>query len=78
MLQSLVDAAVGGFCYPYGDLSNSALLAAREAGYDYAVATRHMAREDRHALPRTYVGQRDGIARLVAKQIRHQLMWSKR
>jgi len=75
ILGSLLGTAVGGFCYPYGDLSDEALAATQDAGYDYAVATSHLARRDRHALPRIYVGERDGFARLCAKEIRYRLMW---
>jgi peptidoglycan/xylan/chitin deacetylase (PgdA/CDA1 family) len=78
LLESQLGTTVDGFSYPYGELSDSALLATREAGYDYAVATWHMARRDRHALPRTYIGQRDWVARLVAKQLRHRLTWGGR
>jgi peptidoglycan/xylan/chitin deacetylase (PgdA/CDA1 family) len=75
VLQTLLETTVDGFCYPYGELSDAAVMATREAGYDYAVATFQTARRDRHALPRTYVGQRDGGARLLAKRIRHRLAW---
>lgn len=75
ILQSLVGVPVRGFCYPYGELSDDARTAARAAGYDYAVATWASARRARHALPRTYVGQGDGAARLRAKLIRHRLIW---
>jgi len=75
ILESVLDAPVRGFCYPYGGVSDAAVDAARSAGYDYAVATRSSARADRHALPRTYVGERDGALRLAAKYFRHRLMW---
>ncbi len=74
-LESLTGVPVRGFCYPYGELSDAAVRAARAAGYDYAVATRASARRDRHALPRTYIGERDGAARMYAKLIRHRLAW---
>src|SRR5262245_24486765 len=75
ILASLVGAPVRGFCYPYGDLCDGAAIAARTAGYDYAVATWPSARRDRHALPRTHVAQRDQAARLRAKLLRHRLTW---
>jgi len=78
VLQSLLGTTVDGFCYPYGELSDAAVMATREAGYDYAVATWQTARRDRHALPRTYVGQRDRGGRLLAKGIRHRLSWGGR
>jgi putative peptidoglycan lipid II flippase len=75
ILESLTGAPVRGFCYPYGDVSDAAVHAARSAGYDYAVATRTTGRRDRYALPRTYVGERDGAARLYLKELRHRLTW---
>ena len=76
ILESVVGAPVRGFCYPYGEHSEAAIRAARTAGYDYAVATRASARRDRYALPRIYIGQRDGVARLLAKEVRHRITWS--
>lgn len=78
VLQPLTDTPVRGFCYPYGDLSGAAVRAARSAGYDYAVAVRATGSRDRHALPRTYVGERDGPARLLLKELRHTLTWKVR
>ena len=75
VLESLTGGAVDGFCYPYGDLSDATVRATRAAGYVYAVATRASGREDRYALPRIYVGQHDGAARLSAKVIRYRLRW---
>jgi peptidoglycan/xylan/chitin deacetylase (PgdA/CDA1 family) len=75
ILQSLLDEAVPGFSYPYGEVSAPVARAAQTAGYAYAVATSQAASRDRYALPRTYVGQRDGVSRLYAKQIRHRLKW---
>ncbi len=75
ILEDLLGEPVRGFCYPYGALSDSAAAAARTAGYDYAVATWQHARRDRYAMPRTYVGERDGTPRLYAKQLRHRLTW---
>jgi peptidoglycan/xylan/chitin deacetylase (PgdA/CDA1 family) len=75
ILESVLGAPVHGFCYPYGGVSDAAVDAARSAGYDYAVAIRSSARADRHALPRTYVGERDGAVRLAVKHLRHRLMW---
>jgi putative peptidoglycan lipid II flippase len=74
-LEWLLDEPVPGFCYPYGDLSDEAVQAVRAAGYDYAVATWASGRRDRHALPRTYVSDRDRAPELIAKRIRHRLAW---
>lgn len=73
-LEALVATPVLGFCYPYGDVPD-ALEIVRDAGYDYAVATRTSARRHRYALPRIYVGERDGAIRLRAKVLRHRLAW---
>ncbi|HEX6498859.1 MAG TPA: polysaccharide deacetylase family protein [Micromonosporaceae bacterium] len=75
VLGDLVSAPVVGFCYPYGDLSAEAEAAVADAGYGYACATWSAARLDRYALPRTYVGQRDGPLRLTVKLARHGLTW---
>lgn len=73
-LEAVVGAPVRGFCYPYGDVPDAVHIP-RDAGYDYAVATRTSARRHRYALPRIYVGERDGAVRLLAKLIRHRLVW---
>lgn len=75
LLESLVGAAVPGFCYPYGLVSRTAAAAVERAGYEYAVAVWASGRWDRWALPRTYVGERDGGSRLLAKRLRHRLVW---
>jgi putative peptidoglycan lipid II flippase len=75
ILRSLTDTPVRGFCYPYGEISDATLREARAAGYDYAVAVRATGASNRHALPRTYVGDEDGPARLLLKEIRHRLIW---
>ncbi|GAA4858228.1 polysaccharide deacetylase family protein [Saccharopolyspora rosea] len=64
---------VRGFCYPYGDLDARA-VAAVESVYDYGCAIWRSDLSGRHALPRTYVGDRDGSLRLVAKRLRHELI----
>lgn len=75
ILESIIEAPVDGFCYPYGRLSDDTTAAARLAGYDYAVATWEYGRRDRYALPRTYIGERDGATRLHAKRLRHRFAW---
>ncbi len=72
-LQDLVGGPVGGFCYPYGAVDEPATLAVEAAGYDYAVAIGHSSLAGRFALPRCYVGDRDGAWRLRAKRGRHGL-----
>ena len=73
-LEAVVAAPVLGFCYPYGDVPDD-VDALRDAGYDYAVATRTSAGGHRYALPRIYVGEQDGAFRLFAKLVRHRLVW---
>jgi peptidoglycan/xylan/chitin deacetylase (PgdA/CDA1 family) len=73
-LEAVVAAPVRGFCYPYGDVVD-AVPVLRDAGYDYAVATRASGAGHRYALPRIYVGERDGGLRLLAKLVRHRLVW---
>ncbi|WP_354642812.1 polysaccharide deacetylase family protein [Kitasatospora camelliae] len=70
-LQALVDGPVSGFCYPYGAVDPPAARAVRDAGYGYACAIQHSPLTGRFALPRCYVGDRDGGWRLRAKQGRH-------
>ncbi|MEY9942384.1 polysaccharide deacetylase family protein [Streptacidiphilus sp. MAP5-3] len=71
LLESVVEAPVAGFCYPYGLFDDAAIGAVREAGYGYGVGIGHHAGTSRWALPRCYVGQRDGGLRLRAKRVRH-------
>jgi putative peptidoglycan lipid II flippase len=71
-LEKLVGGPVTGFCYPYGAVDLPAARAVRDAGYDYACAIQHSALTGRFALPRCYVGDRDGALRLIAKHGRHR------
>ncbi|MFD8701791.1 polysaccharide deacetylase family protein [Kitasatospora sp. NPDC059648] len=73
LLEEVVGGPVTGFCYPYGAVDAPAALAVRDAGYDYACAIAHSALTGRFALPRCYVGDRDGAWRLRAKRGRHRL-----
>ncbi|WP_043173683.1 polysaccharide deacetylase family protein [Streptomyces sp. NRRL B-24484] len=70
-LEQLVGGPVTGFCYPYGAVDRPAADAVRDAGYQYACAIEHGELTGRFALPRCYVGDRDGALRLLAKQGRH-------
>ncbi|GGV11281.1 hypothetical protein GCM10010495_25790 [Kitasatospora herbaricolor] len=72
-LEEMVGGPVTGFCYPYGAVDLAATLAVRDAGYDYACAIAHSPLTGRFALPRCYVGDRDGGWRLRAKRGRHRL-----
>jgi peptidoglycan/xylan/chitin deacetylase (PgdA/CDA1 family) len=73
ILRELTGRDVTGFCYPYGGAGDREVAAARAAGYDYACAVRPSTSSCRHALPRTYVGDRDTPARLYAKWARHRV-----
>ncbi|MEU6233388.1 polysaccharide deacetylase family protein [Kitasatospora sp. NPDC047058] len=72
-LEEVAGGPVTGFCYPYGAVDLPATLAVRDAGYDYACAIAHSPLTGRYALPRCYVGDRDGAWRLRAKRGRHRL-----
>ncbi|MFE2105815.1 polysaccharide deacetylase family protein [Kitasatospora sp. NPDC059463] len=73
VLEEVVGGPVTGFCYPYGAVDAAAAQAVRDAGYDYACAIAHSPLTGRFALPRCYVGDRDGAWRLRAKRGRHRL-----
>lgn len=70
ILESGSGAPVRGFAYPYGSMDMAARQAVRAAGYDYACAVDANAREiDLTALPRVYIGDRDGRLRMMAKRV---------
>jgi peptidoglycan/xylan/chitin deacetylase (PgdA/CDA1 family) len=73
LLSELTGQDVDGFCYPYGDVDQRVMNTVEAAGYDYACAIWRSQLSGRHALPRTYVGDRDGPLRLLAKRLRHEL-----
>jgi peptidoglycan/xylan/chitin deacetylase (PgdA/CDA1 family) len=69
-LTTLLDAPVRGFAYPYGSMDAAARRAVQDAGYDYACAVETQVQEIGFmALPRIYVGQRDGAGRMAAKRL---------
>jgi peptidoglycan/xylan/chitin deacetylase (PgdA/CDA1 family) len=72
ILQALTGQEVAGFCYPYGAVSPDVIGAVRAAGYDYGCGTTPAGLTCRHALPRTFVGDRDDAVRLRAKRYRHR------
>jgi len=73
LLEDIIERPVSGFCYPYGAVDEKAVASVRGSGYHYAVAIEHSLLSGRWALPRCYVGERDGGLRLRAKQARHRL-----
>ncbi|MBV9160549.1 MAG: polysaccharide deacetylase family protein [Pseudonocardiales bacterium] len=75
ILQEVSGQEVTGFCYPYGQVNELAVNAVRAAGYHYGCAIWRSQLTGLHALPRTYIGDRDGSLRLLAKWYRHQLRW---
>jgi len=67
---ALVGAEVRGFAYPYGSMDAAARRAVGDAGYDYACAVdAPMAQLGLMALPRIYIGQQDGAARMAVKRL---------
>jgi peptidoglycan/xylan/chitin deacetylase (PgdA/CDA1 family) len=69
ILQELLGQEIRGFCYPYGHVDARVVEAVRAAGYDYACAVGPSPAIGRHAIPRTYVHDRDSSWRLDAKRI---------
>ena len=69
-LAELVGVPVRGFAYPYGSMDAAARSAVRGAGYGYACAVETpTAQLGLMALPRLYIGHRDGAARMTAKRL---------
>jgi peptidoglycan/xylan/chitin deacetylase (PgdA/CDA1 family) len=69
-LEQVCGQRVTGFCYPYGQVDALAVSAVRAAGYAYGCAIWRSPLTGLHALPRTYIGDRDGPLRLLAKWYR--------
>ncbi|MBW8486899.1 polysaccharide deacetylase family protein [Actinomadura sp. PM05-2] len=74
LLERILDRPVTGFAYPYGHIGDREVAAVAAAGYDYGCAI-WGSHPSRHALARTYIGDRDGGLRLRAKLLRHRLRW---
>ncbi|MGQ0717199.1 MAG: polysaccharide deacetylase family protein [Pseudonocardiales bacterium] len=75
ILQEVSGQDVSGFCYPYGHADAAVVNAVRAAGYRYGCAIWPSNLTGLHALPRTYIGDRDGSLRLLAKWYRHRLRY---
>jgi peptidoglycan/xylan/chitin deacetylase (PgdA/CDA1 family) len=73
VLETVVGGPVTGFCYPYGAVDDAAERSVAAAGYDYGTGISHQPVTSRWALPRCYVGERDGGLRLHAKRARNAL-----
>jgi len=68
-LGELMGAPARGFAYPYGSMDAAARRAVHDAGYDYACAVQTpVADLGIMALPRIYVGEQDGGARMALKR----------
>ena len=65
---------ITGFCYPYGAVGTREIAAVRAAGYSYACAVYRSPINGRHAIARTFVGDRDNTPRLYAKWARFSLL----
>lgn len=72
VLEDLTGQAVEGFCYPYGSLDTAAVEAVAQAGYGYGCAVSPGPHSGVYALPRCYIGDRDGALRMTAKLARHR------
>lgn len=69
ILEQVIGRKVLGFCYPFGRQDPRVVEAVRRAGYDYACAIWPSPAIGRHAIPRTYVHDRDTSWRLDAKRV---------
>ncbi|MEV4639663.1 polysaccharide deacetylase family protein [Actinoplanes sp. NPDC049548] len=73
LLTEITGTTISGFCYPYGDAGAREIRAVEDTGYDYACAVHPSPLDGRHAVPRTFIGDRDTAPRLLAKLARHRL-----
>ena len=72
-LREMTGAQVNGFAYPYGSMNETVRAAVRAAGYEYACAVEAAPTDiGMMALPRIYIGKRDGAARMAAKRITYK------
>ena len=67
VLSELLDEAVGGFCYPYGNVNGAVIEAVRRAGYAYACAWKVRPEGSDYELPRIPVDEVDNLLRFKAK-----------
>jgi len=73
LLGDVLGQDVTGFCYPWGCYGAREVEAVRAAGYDYACSVYPSTMDGRFAVPRQFVGDRDGLLRLGAKWARFSL-----
>lgn len=77
-LAEVIGAEIRGFAYPCGSMDSRARQAVRDAGYEYACAVEtRVADIGLMALPRIYVGEQDGRARMALKRrvYRNYIAW---
>ncbi|HEY5359574.1 MAG TPA: polysaccharide deacetylase family protein [Streptosporangiaceae bacterium] len=68
-LSALLGTEIRGFCYPFGSMDEPARRAVRDAGYEHACAVQTPPADvGLMALPRIYIGQQDGAARMAVKR----------
>ena len=67
VLGRILGRSIEGFCYPYGAVDERVALAARSAGYRYAVSHKARPEGTRMDLSRVYAGEEDGTLKLGAK-----------
>jgi peptidoglycan/xylan/chitin deacetylase (PgdA/CDA1 family) len=72
ILEEVTGQQITGFCYPYGHLDALVVDAVHAAGYHYGCAIWRSPLTGLLALPRIYIGDRDGPLRLLAKWYRHR------
>jgi peptidoglycan/xylan/chitin deacetylase (PgdA/CDA1 family) len=75
VLSELLDQEISGFAYPYGHFGDREVDAARAAGYGHACGVGRARPDSSHAVPRSFIGERDTGMRLAAKKARHTLFW---
>lgn len=75
MLSKLLDQQIFGFAYPYGHVGDREIRTVQAAGYQYACGVGRSRYPSNHALPRSFIGQRDAEMRITAKRMRHELFW---
>lgn len=73
ILGEVVGWRVPGFAYPYGHFGDREIQAVRAAGYRHACGVGRARPGNAHAMPRSFVGERDRGARLSAKKVRHRV-----
>jgi peptidoglycan/xylan/chitin deacetylase (PgdA/CDA1 family) len=74
-LSGLLDRQISGFAYPYGHFDDREVEAVRAAGYGHACGVGRARPESGHAMPRSFIGERDTGMRMAAKKARHTLFW---